>query len=227
MPPEALRFRVQGAVAGDSVEAFRTIGQRSAEDIVRTLALAGRQITDFRNILDFGVGCGRTLRALAPLAPGAHFFGADIDQEAVDWCAANLDFATFTRNAALPPLPFANGQFDLIYVISVFTHLDESYQFQWLAELRRVARPGALVIVTLHGESLFHLMPAERRRLAELHGFAFVETGAWHGVFPDWYQNTFHSPAYVRRWYPRFFSVLAHVPQGLGGHQDIVLLQKE
>ena len=224
VPPEALLFRVQGQVAGDPVEAFLAMGRLCAEDIVKTLALRRQQLSDFKTILDFGVGCGRTLRALAPLAPDAHFYGADIDVEAIEWCRANLGPATFTTNGPLPPLPFANRQFDLIFAISVFTHLNENYQFQWLAELRRVARPGALVIVTLHGESLFHFVPPDQRRSVDTNGFAFVESETWRGTFPDWYQNAFHSPHYVSRWYSRFFNVLAHVPQGLAGHQDIALL---
>lgn len=227
IPPVALLERVQGKVSGDPVEEFLNIGRLCAESVVATLARAGKKLTDFGTILDFGVGCGRTLRVLAPLAPAARFYGTDIDAEAIDWCQTNLDFATFSANGALPPLPFDNRQFDLIYAISVFTHLNESYQFQWLAELRRVARPGALVIVTLHGDSLFQHIPPEMRQRADTNGFAFVETETWRGIFPDWYQNAFHSPRYVSKWYPRFFRVLAHVPQGMAGHQDAVLLQKE
>ena len=227
IPPTALLERVQGRVSGDPVEAFLGIGRQCGESVVATLARAGKQLTDFRTILDFGVGCGRTLRVLAPLAPRARFYGTDIDPQAIHWCQANLGFASFTTNAPLPPLPFDNGRFDLIYAISVFTHLNESYQFQWLAELRRVARPGALVIVTLHGDSLFQNIPPDMRPLADSNGFAFVDTEAWRGIFPDWYQNAFHSARYVSRWYPRFFRVLAHLPQGMAGHQDAVLLQRE
>ena len=226
IPPEDLRYRVHGSASGDTVEAYQRMGRLCAEDIVKTLASAGKKLADFKNILDFGVGCGRTLRWLAPLAPAAHFYGSDIDHEAIDWCRTNLDFASFSTNAPLPPLPFANGQFDFIYVVSVFTHLDESYQFQWLAELRRVARAGAFVLLTLHGESLFPALPKDMRELAETNGFAFVVSDFWHGIFPDWYQTTFHSQQYVSKWYNSFFQVTAHIPQGLASHQDIVLMQK-
>ncbi len=227
IPPEPLRFRVHGPAPDDEGASFLDVGQRCAQDLVGALAGAGYQLNEFKNILDFGVGCGRTLRWLAPLAPNSNFHGADIDHEAIAWCRAHLRPATCTVNGARPPLSYRNGQFDLVYAISVLTHLNESYQFHWLAELRRIARPGALVIVTLHGDPLFGHIPEPLRPQAETHGFVFVESGYWRDIFPEWYQNSFHSRAYVAKWYPRFFRVLAHRPQGLAGHQDIVLLQRE
>ena len=53
--------------------------------------------------------------------------------------------STFEANNALPPLLFPDCAFDLVFAISVFTHLDEQYQLAWLAELRRVAQPGAIL----------------------------------------------------------------------------------
>lgn len=227
LPPEPLRYRVHGASPGDGGESFLRVGQQCAQDVVTAVAGTGQQLSDFKSILDFGVGCGRTLRWLAPLAPAAQFYGTDIDREAIAWCRAHLGFANFAANDPLPPLPFANGLFDFIYAVSVFTHLDESYQFHWLAELRRIARPGAIVVLTLHGDFLFHLIPPELRWQAETNGYVFVESNVWKGIFPDWYQNTFHSRQYIYKWYPGFFRVLQHVPQGLAGHQDIVVLQRE
>jgi hypothetical protein len=39
-------------------------------------------------------------------------------------------------------MDYANEQFDLIYAISVFTHLTEDLQHSWLNELGRVKRGG-------------------------------------------------------------------------------------
>jgi SAM-dependent methyltransferase len=43
-----------------------------------------------------------------------------------------------------------------VYALSVFTHLDESQQLSWIAELRRVTKPGGLVLFTTHGPSFPH-----------------------------------------------------------------------
>jgi SAM-dependent methyltransferase len=224
LPSEDLRYRVHGS---RDVEGFLAVGRRCADDLQAALHGIGRELPNFNRILDFGVGCGRTLRWLLPRAPQARFFGTDVDAEAVAWCRAHLASTTFTTNDPLPPLRYPNASFDLIYAISVFTHLDEPYQFQWLGELRRLTRPGGWVVVTLHGERLLEHVPPPLHPLFAAHGFVFVRQDYWRGIFPDWYQAAYHSSAYVREWYSRFFRVAAQLPKGLNDSQDLVLLQRE
>ena len=79
-------------------------------------------------------------------------------------------------------------------MISVFTHLDEDYQFRWLAELQRIAKPGALVVLTVNGAK-------------NGQGF-FFERSYEEGLFPAWYQNTYHSRDYVFENFGKYFEVL-------------------
>lgn len=46
------------------------------------------------------------------------------------------------------------------------------------------------------------------------------------GVFPEWYQNAFHSRDYVLEQYSKYFDVLTYVPKRIGDNQDAVVLQK-
>jgi hypothetical protein len=46
-----------------------------------------------------------------------------------------------------PPLPFEDGYFDLIYSLSVFTHLTTTWE-AWLHELRRVLKPQGHAVIT-------------------------------------------------------------------------------
>jgi len=76
-----------------------------------------------------------------------------------------------------PPLPFPDNSFDLIYAVSVFTHLSEEHQRTWLPELRRVLRPGGrLLLVDIGGEQTSTHTP--HARAAKSHGVhAVVGTG--------------------------------------------------
>ena len=49
-----------------------------------------------------------------------------------------------------PPLGLEHGSFDLIYAISVFTHLTDN-SVPWLLELRRMLKPDGLLIATFMG----------------------------------------------------------------------------
>jgi SAM-dependent methyltransferase len=96
---------------------------------------------------------------------GPSFSGSDYNPNLIKWCRENLPFAQFEVNGLAPPLPFADGQFELVYALSVFTHLTEQLQQDWIAELRRVVRPGGLVLFTTRGEAwAWKLTPDERSR---------------------------------------------------------------
>ena len=223
LPPALLRFKVRGSSSGD---AFAQIGRDCAKNIDTTLRSFGRDLASNTSILDFGCGCGGTVVWLRELAPNASISGTDIDESAIDWCRANLPFARFDTNAALPPLAYPDASFDFVYAISVFTHLDEEYQFRWLQELARIIKPGGTCLITLHGHGIWNEMPARDERTLTETGFVFVRTDATKGLFPDWYQTAFHLRSYVETNFSKYFDVIGFLPRGLNNHQDIVVLSR-
>lgn len=224
-PPARLRNRVHGS---PSRKDFFSVGKKSAEDIAAAAGLAGRKIESFRKILDFGCGCGRTLVRMRELAdPSAELCGTDIDREAIEWCSRNLDFASFGANNALPKTKYEGDSFDFIYAVSVFTHLNEEYQFRWLEELRRILKPGGVLTVSVHGEKCREDLEEEELAAVKEKGFYFKSSDYNKGMFPDWYQTTFHSEKYVRDNFSKYFKILTYLPQGLNNHHDIVVLEKK
>jgi len=232
VPPPYLRFRV----AGDyGVKWFHESGRESRNAFESALSGVGKTLQDFRSILDFGVGCGRVARWMEDLVPRARLYGVDIDPPAIRWCKRHIRYATVTRTSPLPPLPFASGTFDLVYSHSVFTHLNEAYQDEWLAELARVTRPGALLLLTVAGETPFrqffqsnptHPGMLEYAKRRDHDGVLFVSDDNWTGIFPDFYHSAFHTRAYVERHWSRFFTVRAHLETAMLGLQDIVVLER-
>jgi ubiquinone/menaquinone biosynthesis C-methylase UbiE len=104
-----------------------------------------------------------------------NLFGSDIDAEAIRWLNENCQsWGRFSANSASPPLPFASENFDLIYSISVFTHLPEEMQNSWLAELHRIAKPGNFVLATIHGQKLYSKLNASNRKEFLRKGFYCV-----------------------------------------------------
>jgi SAM-dependent methyltransferase len=224
LPPPNLRERVHGA---QDAESFLLVGQNCMRDVVAGLKTIGRDLASFHRILDFGCGSARTLRWFADRSHSHSLYGTDIDGEAIAWCQQNLPIATFSKNDALPPLQYPSAEFDLIYAISVFTHLDEDYQFQWLAELTRICKRKGIVMLTLHGDFLHTPLSPQLRWLLKTKGFAFVQEYLWKDVFPDWYQNSYHTREYIYKWYPRFLRIVSYLPRGLNNQHDLVILQKD
>jgi SAM-dependent methyltransferase len=223
IPPASLRYRVHGS---PDVEGFLKVGKRCSEDIEAALEKIGKNFDSFRNVLDFGCGCGRTLIWFGSPLRSAYLYGTDIDAEAISWCRNNLDFAGFSVNNPLPPLEYPSETFDLIYAISVFTHLDEDYQFRWLDELKRVTKSKGIVLLTVHGPHAWKSLPREDIIQIEQKGFKFISSNIMKGIFPEWYQNAYHTKEYVLDRYSKYFDVLDYIPKGMSNLQDMVVLQK-
>ena len=102
------------------------------------------------SILDFGCGCGRMARYLDMMREW-RAFESEIDEKHVAWCQANLRNVDTCLNGIRPPLPFDDGSMDLVYSLSLFTRLPEHVASEWLNDLARVLKPGALLITTTHG----------------------------------------------------------------------------
>lgn len=142
LPPEQMRWRVVG---NRDPKGFLESGKKSVKVIEFALEQVGKSLSLFEKMLDFGCGCGRIIRWFSDLPNSIEVFGTDYDDEAIAWCQDNLEFAEFITNKKLPPLDFPSNAFDFIYAISIFTHLDEEYQFQWLKELKRVSKQKGIL----------------------------------------------------------------------------------
>ena len=89
--------------------------------------------------------------ALNSRLSSARITGVDVDPDNVAWCAAHLPFVAARTIPLHPPTSLRAGSFDLIAGISIFTHLSESVQLEWLEELRRLSAPGAILLMSIHG----------------------------------------------------------------------------
>jgi SAM-dependent methyltransferase len=226
LPPPLLRFRVHGALDEESyVHAGRVLARRVAEVLYsQGLDFAGARL------LDFACGSGRIAQELKRLEPAIDLYGCDNDPEAIAWAASHLaHVGHFSRSPLAPPTPFAAGFFDGIYAISIFTHLDETAQDEWLAELRRIVRPGGIVLASVHGAGATTSCTEAELETLRVRGFLYRvdRKGALKlDGLPDAYQTTFHTQAYVYGEWLRWFEVVDYVEGGLEGHQDLVVLQR-
>ena len=134
------------------MERYEIRGRAAREQILSMLP--GDWSFEGKRVLDFGCGAGRTLRHFLGEAEVAGFWGADIDGASIDWVKENLSPPIEAlRCDQVPPIPSREGNFDLIYAISVFTHLTDSWS-QWLLELHRLLRDDGILIATYAGKDV-------------------------------------------------------------------------
>ena len=186
-----------------------------ADDAVQ-YDLAGRGIRDFivswlpddwsfggKRVLDFGCGAGRVLRHFREEAERGEFWGSDIDEASVDWLKEHLSPPVHAiLHGEEPPIPASSGHFDLIYAMSVFTHITDNWS-AWVVEMHRLLAPKGLLLATFLGEGMIGALLGERWSDDRI-GINFSRCGMrWNQGGP----NTFVSPWWLRAHWGRAFEV--------------------
>jgi SAM-dependent methyltransferase len=215
-PPIELANRV-GSLEGseDPWRLYDGLGRRTREEIVRRLPPEW-SFKDKR-VLDFGCGAGRTLRHFLSEADEAEVFGCDIDDASIRWLQDELSppFSVF-NNDSEPPLPFADESLDLIWAISVFTHLTDSWA-AWLLELHRVLRSDGLLFATFLGSGMSETIAGEPWREDRI-GMNILKYGQ------DWSLGgpmVLHSPWWIKAHWGRPFEILSLEPHGFADHAHL------
>ena len=94
---------------------------------------------------------GRVLSRM-PVGGKTRYFGVDLHEQGLQWLRQTMPQGTFAPGRAMPPLDLEAESFDLIYSVSVLTHLDQAQEHAWLDEWHRLLKPGGLVIATFRAE---------------------------------------------------------------------------
>ena len=116
------------------------------------------KLQEIRTVLDFGCGHGRTARHLPLLFPAATLLFSDIDESAWQFCARQ-----FPRARGIPSHEdFAQvdlpTNIDVIFVGSVFTHLDWHRSRALWHKLFDALSPAGVLIPTFRGSACYRLM---------------------------------------------------------------------
>ena len=125
---------------------------KSARDALAVLdsalRTAGRRREDVRQWLDFGCGYGRILRFLLEQVPADRVWVTDVLPDAVRFCSREFKVRSLDELAEHHELL---GTFDVIYAISVFTHLPADRTERLAGLLTSALAPSGLLIFTTHG----------------------------------------------------------------------------
>lgn len=202
-------------------------------------------------LLDFGCGWGRFLRFLIRDVVEGGLYGVDPLAPALQMGRMSFPFATFIKSEFLPPLPFKDKFFDVIFSNSVFSHLPEHLALSWIIEISRILRPGGLLIATTHPASLLAQIadikrsgkpvtsPWFRAMCSKLNApdclikahqqgqYAFIDTGGGDELPPDMYGDAFVPEAYMRRIWDQYLTVVDFVDDPTRLPQATFVLKKD
>ena len=124
-------------IASDSIRSDNPIHQR----LLKAYYLARDRVGG--DLLEIGCGEGRGVHLLADRVNS--FTGIDKIPEVVNRLAAKYPKAEF-RQGNIPPLSFANEQFDTVISFQVIEHISNDRLF--LEEIARVLKPGGTALIS-------------------------------------------------------------------------------
>lgn len=224
------RNLVQKVNGNTTEQGFRYIGSQILEGIDNELTNVARAhgfdrnlLKDSRQIMDFGSGLGRVILQLTERVPDAEIVGFDIDPLMIKWASHLITDKKVRFIASTLEQPCQS--FDLLTVISVFTHLDKTTDF-WLSEIHRLLSKTGYAFITYHDDTLFKQMEAKGSfppgaKLVDKYVFGAdsAEGGAGMG--------TFYTTSCWKQVLEKYFNVEALKPRGLFGHQSVSIVSRK
>ncbi|RZJ23767.1 MAG: class I SAM-dependent methyltransferase [Haliea sp.] len=186
-----------------------------------------RSISSFDSVLEWGCGSGRVTRYLGQLQK--RMTAVDLNVPRLAQCAARLPAVRFVPIDRLTALPFETDAFDLVVAPFIAHQLDEPSQHAWLRELRRLVRPGGIVLASVWGQALAQLhrdwgarhLAAYRCGLYAPGADAALDASLAH---TGSYSGVRHSHDYVLATWGSYFQVVEIVP-GMVHAFDLVVLR--
>lgn len=190
-------------------------------------------VTGVHRILDLPCGHGRVTRHLRAGFPQAQLFCCDIDRAGADFCAVEFNGSAIHSQPDLTAVKIPD-RLDLIWIGSLFTHLDQQRTSAWLSYLIDHLRPHGILVATFHG--LF--LPDMVLRAPSLDGASlqvinegFMAAGWGYDTYtgsPDYGFSRSH-PAAVMRMATDIpeTRVIAYVERGWSYNHDVLAIAKQ
>ncbi len=192
------------------------------------------------SVLDFGCSTGRVTRHFCIQENIPDVWGTDLNQRHIRWLSRFMPRNLKpVFNSAMPTLPLSDQSVDVICAFSVFTHID-TFETAWLAELRRILKPGGLCYLTVHNEDTWSSLGAideSNRLLSSMIGTGKFTMDMLQGPMPGerlvyrfseigpYRAQVFHSNAYLENTWGRFFDIEDILP--LYHHRQSVVVMKK
>lgn len=226
IPPSPNRKRI----GSPDKDIFDKAGIRDITSVLNITEVYGN-IDNNSKVLDWGVGCGRVAKHI-PESLRQQFIGVDVDPKNIKWCKDNISWGRYETILPTGRLPVEDNSIQLLYGVSVLTHLSEVDQAHWLQEINRVLT--GLAVLSVHG--LFSVTSTEWATIPyQLE--AWLEYGYRDAETPnpdiadvtdkEYYRNVAHTPEYIKRCWSKYIEVIDIIPAGISYYHDAVVCRKK
>lgn len=159
MPPYSVRVRSNGVTEQFGGKKFQAHGR-----LIQEILSSSAGLNNKSRVLEIGCGCGRTAVSLAEFIQSGSYTGIDIERISLEACKnlpilnrKGFSFQVLdVYNSEYNPsgkykaheyqFPFAENSFDVIFLISVFTHMLTKDVSQYIKESARLLNNGGSIL---------------------------------------------------------------------------------
>jgi SAM-dependent methyltransferase len=199
-------------------------GWRTLSELMLLLEAVDRPLLKIGSVLEFASGHGRFTRHLVKALGRERVAVSDVVGDAVAFSSAAFGVSAFP-SAARPEDLHWPARYELVFVLSLFSHLPHATWGRWLKCLLDAVAPGGLLVFSTHGDE------AARRQNVRLdaQGFFFAASSESQAIDAQEYGTAFTAPAYVQARMAEWAGqarLLRFAPVWFWHHQDAWVLQK-
>lgn len=138
--------------AGNPFREYLSDGWRSMVELMTILEQVNRPLLKFNSVLEFAAGFGRFTRHLAKALPGK-LTCSDVQTASVDFLKKSFGVDGFYSTHEPDTLHFP-AQYELVFALSMFTHVPLEMWAPWLKCMYRGVASGGLLVITVHSEEM-------------------------------------------------------------------------
>ncbi len=218
---------------------YLPVGKSALQIVLQALLLSWKD--EPRRLLDLPCGHGRAARHFRAAFPAAELFFCDIDKAGADFCANRFNGRPVYSTPDLLTLALPEA-LDVIWVGSLFTHLDRERTERWLEFLARHLSAHGVLVATFHG--LFSLDNHSRQPLFDAPRFEkiaeeFKKTGYGYASYSknevtaaekinDDYGISISHPATIIEMASRIpdTRILGYCERGWANNHDVLILTR-
>lgn len=131
-------------------------GWRTFHELALALDKVDKSVFRVQSLLEFACGHGRFTRHLARVLPPAAVTASDVVPGSVDFVCHHFGVRGFYSTPEPESLP-PSGTHEVVFVLSLFSHLPQATWQRWLRVLYDRVAPGGALVVSTHGEKCARL----------------------------------------------------------------------
>lgn len=218
------RFFEAHPLSSNPLRDYLADGWRTLSELVLLLEAVGHPLLRTQSVLEFASGHGRFTRHLVKALGADRVVVSDVVEDSVHFAHETFGVKGFV-SAAVPEQVQWDQQHDLVFVLSLFSHLPHATWSRWLERIYGMVSPGGVLVFTTHGAE------AVRKQgvLLDENGYFFAPSSESHAIDGQEYGTTFTSEGYVRARIATHLpgaKLLQFAPRQFWHHQDAYVVEK-